>query len=223
MVVRDKGQQPRVDADPGYLSMRVPGPALLKSEKRSEYEAFKQRILDALQCKDPIERIYAESFVDDSWEIARLRKALPTLLNHNAKKHLERIPAKRSADKEPLANVLAAFSRAIKHSRTEEEKEQQLNEIGKISDQEEIEVSLEDEELADAMAVESSINLQVTLERLINDKYKRRNDTLRQIEWYKGFADRLKRASDAAIEAAVHGSKHGTLQNASATLAPAIE
>lgn len=223
MVVRDNGQRPGVDADPEYSNMRVPGPALLKSEKRSEYEAFKRGILTSLQCEDPIQRIYAESFVDDYWEIARLRRALATLLNHKAKQNRDRYPGNRSSDPEPLAKVLAAIDREIKGLPKLEEKEQRVNEIVKSSGDEEAEVSAEDEELADALAIESSIDLQVTLEQLINAKYKRCNDALRQIEWCKGFADRLKRAADAAIEAFVHESQQETPEAESATLAPEIK
>ena len=88
---------------------------------------------------------------------------------------------------------------------------------------ENVEADFQDYELADALAVESLIDLQVTFEKLINDKYKRLNDALRQIEWCKGFADRLKRACDAAIEASVHGSKEEGLEAESTTLAPETE
>jgi hypothetical protein len=225
MVVRDKGQRPRVEVAPDYSSMRVQEPPLLKSEERSEFETFRRDILSYLQCKSPIERIYAEDFIADSWEIARLRKALATLLNHKAKQHLalQNGPAKRSAESDPLAKVLAAVKRKLDGLPVDGDQEEPVEEVAEPSGSENVEADFQDVELADALAVESLIGLQVTFEQLINDKYKRRNDALRQIEWCRGFAERLKRASDAAIEAAVHGSKEEKLAAESTTLVPEIE
>ena len=225
MGIRNKGQRPRVDVATEYSSMCILEPPLLKSEKRSEYEAFRRAILSSLQCKSPIERIYAESFIADSWEIARLRKALATLLSDKAKQHLQlqNDPADGSAYKDALAKVLADFDREIKGLPVDERQEKSVKESAESSNSENVEADFQDYELADALAVESLIDLQVTFEKLINDKYKRLNDALRQIEWCKGFADQLKRACDAAIEASVHGSKEEGLEAESTTLAPETE
>ena len=179
--------------------MRRRQTALLRSESRVEYNEFKNDILSALNCRNPIEELLAQGVIDESWNIARLRNAQTLIITSRARKQARL--SDRADDREKRErndhDLKAEVERNLKSEATREDALEDLREpIGKAIDDEEKEF----QEVADAVALESNIENQIKIDQLIDSGYARLTDALRQIDWCrKEFLDNLVSASDAAI------------------------
>lgn len=195
--------------------------ALLRSESRDEYNEFKNDILSALNCRNPIEELLAQGVIDESWNIARLRNAQALIITSRARKQARL--SDREDDREKRErndhDLKAEVGKNLQNEATREDALEELREpIGKAIDDEEKEI----QEVEDAVALESNIENQIKIDQLIDSGYARLTDALRQIDWCrKEFLDNLVSASDAAIGRAIkHHAKEVEIESTSMPTAP---
>lgn len=175
---------------------------LLLSESKSQYAKMLRRLVADLKCSDYMEVLLVKDVVDETWTIIRLRKASIGTINGRANR-LRTMKAhrlKRQRNEEEKQELMAEVGKDMKHEETRAAAFTEMSEwiatsINREKDHE--------QELYEANALEGSIDYQLKINLLIDAAMKRRNDALKQLEWYrKALAAELRAATDMAIEAA---------------------
>ena len=175
---------------------------LLLSESQTQYARMFLRLAADMKCADYIELLLVKDVLDETWTIIRLRKASNGAINIRAEKQrgMEDLRRTRQEYEQDTREVMTEVEKDIKEEAT------RTSAFAAMSEHVCLKINREkqyEQEINEATALEESIKYQLELNILIDAAIKRRNDALKELEWYrKAFAADLKKASDAAIEAA---------------------
>jgi hypothetical protein len=179
---------------------------LLQSESRTQYAKMFRRLAVDLRCANYMELLFVKDVLDETWTIIRLRKASNGAINirANKKRGMEDHRRKRQGYEQGKQELMADVEKDIKNEAT------RTSAFAEMSEHVYLHINKEKEyeqEIDEANALEESIKYQLELNILIDAAIKRRNDALKELEWYrKAFAADLKKASDAAIKVATTSS-----------------
>lgn len=180
----------------------LPRPALLSSENIRRYVRMLHDLAETLQCRDHMELVLAKDVLDETWNIIRLRNAANATINGRAnnQRAAEELRRKRQKNEDMKREVMSDVDNDLKDEKTRTSAFTEMSEwIYTLTTRE----ADYEQEIWEASALESSIDYQLKLNLLIDAAMKRRNDALKQIEWYrKAFAVDMRSATDAVIEAA---------------------
>ena len=174
---------------------------LLQSESQAEYAKMFHRLAADLKCADYMELLLVKDVLDETWTIIRLRKASNGAINVRAKSQrgMEDLRQKRQEYEQNKQELMVDAQRDIKDETTRTSAFTEMSEH--VCQHIEREKQYE-QEIDEAKALEDSIKYQIELNFLLDAATRRRNNALKDIEWYrKEFAADLKKASDAAIKA----------------------
>jgi hypothetical protein len=189
--------------DPTELSKLLGSPPLLRSEKAEDYEAMLSKLATCLATRDPLELLLVKDVIDETWAIIRIRRCSALSIRHRAKlqnkieDHRTSSESYREAEQEWKEEI----NKSIKD---EAERGVGLLQLECSGHDFEFAMNLQrvDFELVEARALEYCIDHQEKLNGLVNDAFKRRNEALRQFEWYRcTLARHLRETSDEVIDA----------------------
>ena len=208
-------------------------PPVLSSEDPKAYDTIMTRFIECLEPRDFIEQMFVKDLTESTWDIMRysLHKTLVIELEHRSLEEKRRqLEEKRREKARRLKADIAERVEARKAKEaaktgetkqaeqadqagaptTQFERKLELEWVidGSISDVDEI-VQAPAEELDHAKALQSGIDYFEQLDRLHSVAIARRNDTLRQIDFYRqGLGQQLRRVSDEIIDAEFSETKH---------------
>ena len=81
----------KADTNAVVLAPTMSGLSLIDGECETDYQAFHESCLRAVEPKDAIERIWLQDFVDYSWEANRLRRLKVALIQATRKEAVRRL------------------------------------------------------------------------------------------------------------------------------------
>ena len=175
---------------------------LLQSESKTQYAKMFRRLASDLKCADYMELLFTKDVLDETWTIIRLRKASNGAITGRAKKQhaMADLRRERQGHEQHKQEVKAEVEKEIKDEKTRTSAFTEMSEyVCTLTTRE----NGYKQEIHEANALEDSIDYQLKLNILLDAAMKRRNDALKQLEWYrKAFAANVRKTTDAAIEAA---------------------
>jgi hypothetical protein len=187
-------------SDKARLMKHLPRPALLKSESVRQYGRMLHQLTKVFHCKDYMELLLIKDVVEETWTIIRLRKAAIGVINRRAQ-HQQKLEARRSEQRHKDGCQKELMTAVHKDLQEEATRKEALNEMVEFAVSPILQEKAAMQEIYEAIALEGSIDYQIKLNHLIDVVYKRRNDALRQLEWYrKELAVEITKASDSIID-----------------------
>lgn len=92
-------------ADPEILERYLPNPPLIDGERQADYESHQKACLRAIRPKDAVEEIWAQDFIDFTWEAQRLSRMKLALIQAERIKAVESLIQKFDTG-DPILDVL---------------------------------------------------------------------------------------------------------------------
>ena len=196
-------------------------PPVLSSEDAKAYDAMLVLILKSLHANDFIEQMLGKDLTDATWEMKRYsrHKALVIERQYREQQEMEEVEEAEEAEEteqvEESAAVEGAQSEQVEEVKpagaptTQFERMLELAEVvdSVVPDCDEI-ILGPVEELEYAAALENSVNYYERLDRLHSVAMSRRDDILRQLDFYRqGLGRHLRQVSNDIIEGEVLETK----------------
>jgi hypothetical protein len=188
----------------------------LSSEDAKAYDAMLARILESLKASDFIEQMLGKDLTDATWEMKRYsrHKALVVERQIDEEQEMEEEAEEAEQPDEPAPESEPADKSAVEDEQIEQAED--VKPAGAPTTQFERMLELEDavesaacadifagpvDELEYAAALEASIQYYERLDRLYGVAMARREDVLKQLDFYRqGLGHHLRRVSDDIIE-----------------------
>jgi len=196
---------------------------VLTSESLRTYDRLLTQVVEALQPRDIIAMMFVKEVVDATWEISRYgtHQTLVIERQHQRRQEQEnkRRQHERKRKRELAGHKQEQREQAERTAESAKDEQQDQNKApttqfermleleevidATVSDVDEILEAVPDE-VDHAIALEGGIDYFVELDRLRSVAIARRNDALRQLDFYHhGLGERLRRISDQIIDAEI--------------------
>ena len=201
-------------------------PPVLSSEDRKAYDTIMARFMECLEPRDFIEQMFVKDLTNSTWDVRRYSRHMSLVIEREHQRHQDMEEKRRQKErklKSAIAEQLDAAKEASRAKETEHVGEtgraEQADHAGAPTTQFERKLELEwvidssipdvdeivlapAEECDHAKALQSGIDYFEQLDHLRSVAIARRNDVLRQIDFYRqGLGQHLRRVSDEIIDA----------------------
>ena len=175
-----------IDGD--ILGPFMPSLPLIEGENEADYQALSERCLKGIKPKDAVEVVWAQDFIDYTWEAQRLKGMKPALIEEKKCKAVERLI--RDYGDTKMANMAGPLSK--EWSRREQETVEY------------VEALFDEHGLSDATvmakAVEGCLETLECFDKLIASYDHRRDAGLRELEKRRdSFAKRAREFGETTI------------------------
>ena len=199
-------------------------PPVLTSESLRTYDRLLTQVVEAMQPRDIIEMMFVKDVVNASWEISRYETHQTLVIERQHQRRQEQENKRRQHERKRKKELVAykeeqreQAERTAESANQDEQQDQtkapttlfermlELEEVidATVSDVDEIIEAVPDE-VDHAIALEAGIDYFVELDRLRSVAIARRNEALRQLDFYHhGLGERLRRITDQIIDAEI--------------------
>jgi hypothetical protein len=178
-------------------------PPVLSSEDSNAYDAVMVRFVESIKPKDFIEQMFIKDLTDSTWEIRRYSRHKALLVEREFDALAEEAEQDEEAQQDQQTEQK---DQTEQHEQTRQADSptqyERWLELAEVVEYDVDEIVAPPEELVQAEALESGIGYYERLDRLMGVAMARRKAVLEEINLYRvGLGERLRRVSDAIIDA----------------------